>query len=289
VAVVYNAYARNGMLRLIESSIAAIERQLVLVAPGPASCINGFANVTNDAARKRALIHEMQRLRGSIYLDEGNVTHHELTADGRHQTAEDDKSWHLLMTDDHGRVRSCVLYLEHDNVVSMGDLRLRECPLVTSPASRGRVTAAVESEIGRARHDGLRFGELGGWAITRERRCTPDGLMMTLAVYALCRMRGGALCITTANVAHSCSSILRRVGGSYIEFEGTPIPSYFDPRYNTDIDLLRFDSRYPSPKYAGLVSIIAGKLANVSVVGGSLDTLVDRLSPADVAQPGRAA
>src|ERR1700736_5416999 len=42
VAGVYNDdYARNGMLRLIESSIAAIERQLVLVAPGPASRING--------------------------------------------------------------------------------------------------------------------------------------------------------------------------------------------------------------------------------------------------------
>ena len=277
------------MLRLIESSIAAIERQLVLVAPGQASCVDGFANVTNDAARKRELIHEMQRLRGSIYLEEGNVTHHELTADGRHQTVEDDRSWHLLMTDDHGRVRSCVLYLEHDNVVSMGDLRLRECPLITSPASRGSVTAAVESEIGRARHAGLRFGELGGWAITKERRCTPDGLMMTLAVYALCRMRGGALCITTANVAHSCSSILRRLGGAYLEFDGVPIPSYFDPRYNTAIDLLRFDSRTPSPKYAELIQMVMSKLANVWVVGGSLETAVDPLSVTGAAQSGCAA
>lgn len=277
------------MLRLLEGSIAAIERQFVLVAPLHAQCFDGFANVTNDTAQNRQLVHEMQRLRGSIYLDEGNVTHHELTADGRHHTPEDDKSWHLLMTDDHGRVRSCVLYLEHDNAVSIRDLRLRECPLVTNPASRRKVTVAVESEIGRARHAGLRFGELGGWAISKERRCTPDGLLMTLAIYGLCQMRGGALCITTANVAHSCSSILRRVGGSYLEFEGTPIPSYFDPRYNTDIDLLRFDSRSPSPKYAGLVSIIVSKLANVSVVGGSLDTMVDRLSTADVAQPGRAA
>src|SRR6202045_3450943 len=115
------------MLRLIESSIAAIEQQLVLVAPLKVSSFDAFTNVTNDTTRNRQLIREMQRLRGSIYLDEGNVRRHELTTDGRHQTAEDDKSWHLLMTDDHGRVRSCVLGLEHDNVVSMGDLRLREC------------------------------------------------------------------------------------------------------------------------------------------------------------------
>jgi hypothetical protein len=147
----------------------------------------------------------------------------------------------------------------------------------------------VESEIGRARHAGLRFGELGGWAISKERRGTPDGLMMTLAVYALCRMRGGAVCITTANVAHSCSSILRRVGGSYLEFEGTPIPSYFDPRYKTDIDLLRFDSRSPNPKYVDLIQLIVGRLANVAVVGGSLGTMADGRPAADVAQPGRAA
>ena len=277
------------MLRLIEGSIAAIERQLVLVAPLHASDLGAFSNVTIDTARNRQLVHEMQRLRGSIYLDEGNVTHHELTSDGRHHTPEDDRSWHLLMTDQHGQVRSCVLYLEHDHAVAMPHLRLRECPLITNPASRSQVTVAVESEIGRARHAGLRFGELGGWAISKERRGTPDGLMMTLAVYALCRMRGGAVCITTANVAHSCSSILRRVGGSYLEFEGTPIPSYFDPRYKTDIDLLRFDSRSPNPKYVDLIQLIVGRLANVAVVGGSLGTMADGLPAPDVAQPGRAA
>ena len=103
-------------------------------------------------------------------------------------------------------------------------------------------------------------------------------------------MLGGALGITTANVAHSCSSILRRLGGSYLEFEGTPIPSYFDPKYNTEIDLLRFDSRHPSPKYAELIETVMDKLANVSVVGGSLATMRGPFAVAgDVAQPRRAA
>jgi hypothetical protein len=101
-------------------------------------------------------------------------------------------------------------------------------------------------------------------------------------------MLGGALCITTANVAHSCSSILRRLGGAYLEFEGAPIPSYFDPRYKTDIDLLRFDSRCPSPKYAELIQLVMSKLANVCVVGGSLEAAVDPLS-ASAARVGCAA
>jgi hypothetical protein len=258
------------MRRLIERSIASIEEQLVLVAPLERSCFDGFSNITSDTAHNRRLISEMQRLRGSIYLDEGNVKRCEVTSDGRHQTPEDDHSWHLLMTDANGHVRSCALYLLHENATSIQDLRVRHCPLVQSAESRRQVTHAIESEMHRARRAGLRFAELGGWAISKARRGSPEGLMMALATYALSRMLGGALGLTTANVAHSCSSILRRLGGSYLEFEAAPIPSYFDRRYNTDVDLLRFDSRSPSPKYAELIDMVVGKLADVSVVGGSL-------------------
>jgi hypothetical protein len=264
---------RGFMLRLIESSVAAIEQQLVLVAPLQVSGFDSFKNVTNDTTRNRQLIREMQRLRGSIYLDEGNVKRHELTSDGRHQTAEDDKSWHLLMTDEKGRVRSCALYLEHEDPSSVQDLRLKNCPLVKRAESRHKVKFAIESAMTEARGAGLRFAELGGWAISKDRRGSPEGLMMALATYGLSRMLGGAIGITTANVAHSCSSILRRLGGSYLEFEGSAIPSYFDPKYNTEIDLLRFDSRYPSPKYAELIEMVMGKLANVAVIGGSLDAI----------------
>jgi hypothetical protein len=132
-----------------------------------------------------------------------------------------------------------------------------------------------------ARRAGLRFAELGGWAISKERRGSPEGLMMALATYGLSRMLGGAIGITTANVAHSCSSILRRLGGSHLEFGGASISSYFDPKYNTEIDLLRFDSRSPSPKYAELIEVVVRELPNVSVVGTTLETMFDRRSAAD--------
>jgi hypothetical protein len=142
------------------------------------------------------------------------------------------------------------------------------------------VKFAVEAEMARARAEGLRFAEVGGWAISKERRGSPEGLMIALGTYALSRMLGGAIGITTANVAHSCSSILRRLGGAYLEFEGKPIPSYFDPKYNTEIDLLRFDSRQPSAKYAELIETVMDTLTNVSVVGGSLATMPNRAGTA---------
>ena len=278
------------MLRLIESSTATIEQRLVLVAPSQARFADAFNNVTVDAFQHQELIHEMQRLRGAIYLDEGNVKRHELTADGRHVTAEDETSWHILMTDAGGQIRSCALYLEHEETASIRDMRVRHCPLLKTRDWQPKVKAAVESEIARARRAGLRFAELGGWAIQKERRGTPEGLMMALATYGLSRILGGALGITTANVAHSCSSILRRLGGAYLEFEGTTIPAYFDPRYNTEIELLRFDSRAPSTKYAALIDMVIGKLANVSVVASPADAATEqRYHTVSLAQPVYAA
>jgi hypothetical protein len=274
------------MLRLIESSVAAIEQRLLLVAPLHVTRFDAFGHVTTDTAQNRRLVEEMQRLRGSIYLDEGNVKQEQLTKDGRHQTPEDDLSWHVMMTDQAGQVRSCALYFEHENASTIQDLRLKNCPLVKRAESRDKVKFAVEAEMARARAAGLRFAEVGGWAISKERRGSPDGLMIALATYGLSRMLGGSIGITTANVAHSCSSILRRLGGDYLHFEGKPIPSYFDPKYNTEIDLLRFDSRHPSPKYAGLIDTVMVTLANVSVVAASPAATVNRVRHAgDPARP----
>lgn len=266
------------MRKLIESSVASLEQKLVLVAP-PQACCDGFPNTVYDAAQHRRLIHEMQRLRGTIFLDDGAISRRDLTADGRHDTPEDDKSWHLLMTDPQGHVRSCVLLLLHRQAASFQRLRLRHCPLLRHAESRQRVQCAVGSEMARAQAAGLRFGELGGWAISQERRGSPDGLMMILAAFGLARTLGGALCITTAN-ARSSSPILRRVGGAYLEFDATPIPSYFDPRYNHEMDLLRFDSRSPNPKYAALVEMVSGVLSRVSVVSRTCGAAARQRQPA---------
>ena len=253
------------MLSLIERHIESIDRELVLIAPPHAVLPDGFRNVSFEDERASSAIRALQTLRGSIYVSEGNISREQLTFDGRHQTPEDDQAWHVLMTDGRQRVRSCALYLEHRDPTSVDDLRVRHCPLLQDAKWRPVLTGAVQSEIAKARQDGLRYAELGGWAIEKERRGTPEALMMALATYALSRMLGGALGITTANVAHSCSSILRRFGGSHLEHDGVVIPAYFDQRYNTEIELLRFDYRAPSTRYARLIDVVQKKLANVAV------------------------
>jgi hypothetical protein len=72
--------------------------------------------------------------------------------------------------------------------------------------------------------------------------------------------------MTTATVRHCSSTILRRLGGSDLQVGGRRVPSYHDPRYKCEMELLRFDSRYPSQKYSGLVELLKDKLSEVLVI-----------------------
>ena len=254
------------MLGLLERNIATIERRLVLAAPPRVTLPPVFRRVTVDDAGRSALIRQMQGFRGETYLNAGYLTRDQLSPGGLHQTSEDERSWHLVMTDDNGDVTSCAWYLRHDNTTSVEQLRVKNCPLTRLGEWRDKLYAAVESEIARARRDGLHYAELGGWAVSTDRRFTTDCLVLALATYGLSMILGGGIGMTTANVNHSSSSILQRLGGSYLELNGTPMPAYFDPRYNAMIELLRFDSRRPSSKYARLIELVRGKLSNVSVI-----------------------
>jgi len=269
------------MIRLIERCLDSLDSELVLLAPRQAGVPGVFENVAEDTDRHQHFLSEMQRLRGSIYVHEGNIKREQLTADGRHEMTEDSRCWHLLMADHGERVRSCAMYIDYGSNPSFDDLRARHCPLVKSPEWGGLLRRAVDLELARAERSGLRFAELGGWAIEKRRRGTPEGLMMALATYGLSRVVGGSLGMTTANVAHSCSAILRRLGGSFFEVDGTQIPTYFDHRYNTEIDLLRFDSRRPNPKFEALIENARRRLGNVLVVAHSAaEAAVDLYRPA---------
>jgi hypothetical protein len=258
----------ESVLKLLERSIRSVDQRLVLLAPPDVSISGAFKNVATDVDRHQELVRDMQRLRGGIYLNDGAVHREQLSPDGLHQTPEDEKSWHLLMLGADRRVSACAWYLEHDHNASVHHLRVRHCPLARMDGWRDRLRIAVESEMKRARYDNLQYAEVGGWAVAKQSRCTSEGLVLALAAYSLGRMLGGALGITTATVRHSSSTILRRLGGSHLEVDGTTVPPYYDPKYKCEMELLRFDSRRPNAKFAGLIDLLRHKLTHVLVIGG---------------------
>jgi hypothetical protein len=256
------------VLKLLERTVASLDQRLILLAP-TAAVPGFFKNVEHDPIRHVRLVREMQKLRGKIYLDDGALGREQLTFDGLHDTAEDHKSWHLLMVDHHRRVTGCAWYLEHPSTVEMDDLRVRQTPLARSAEWCAKLRKGVESEIRRARRECLRYAEVGGWAVSEQGRCTSEGLVLALAGYSLGRICGGCLGITTATVRHCSSSILRRLGGSPLAAGGTPVPSYFDPRYGCEMEILRFDSRRPNPKFNDLIERLRERMASVPILAPS--------------------
>jgi hypothetical protein len=256
------------MLKLLERTVASLDQRLILLAP-TAAVPGFFQNVEHDPLRHLRLVREMQRLRGKVYLEDGALGREQLTPDGLHDTAEDHKSWHLLMVDKLSRVTGCAWYLEHPSSVGVDDLRVRQTPLARSAEWCGKLKKGVESELRRARREHLRYAEVGGWAVSETSRCTSEGLVLALAGYSLGRICGGCLGITTATVRHCSSSILRRLGGSPLAADGTPVPSYFDPRYGCEMEILRFDSRRPNPKFNDLIERLRERMASVSILAPS--------------------
>jgi len=254
------------MLKALERNIASVDNRIVLLAPSMDSVDDVFRNVEVDAPRHGQLLRNVQKLRGSICLKDGAIHARQLTRDGLHRTPEDEKGWHLLLLNQQQQVSACALYLEHDNTVAFERLRVRECPLAENEDWHPRLVNAIQSELARARRDGLQFVELGGWAVSEQSRGTVDPLALALAVYAFSRRCGGALGMTTATFRHCSGTILKRLGGSRFEVDGVALPPYYDPKYECIMELLRFDSRRPNPKYIRLIDQIRSKLANILVI-----------------------
>jgi hypothetical protein len=257
------------MLKLLERNIASVDGRLVLLAPPDQPIPGTFQNVTYDSTTHERLIREMQRLRGSVYLQDGAVQREQLSPDGLHKTPEDERSWHLLILDKERHVSSCAWYMLHDSA-QFDKLRVRNCPLARLEEWRDKFWLAVESELERARRNCMRYAELGGWAIARESRGSSDCLLLALATYTLARTLGPALGLTMATVRNSSAAILRRLGGSNLEVNGSPVPSYYDPKYKCEMELLRFDSREPAAKYTGLIELFMEQLTNVAVIASGV-------------------
>lgn len=254
------------MLRALERSTASAPDRILFLAPSARAARGAFRDVDVDGQRHARLLEEVQRFRGAIYLKDGAITPDQLTVDQRHRTAEDDESWHMLLLDEHRRVSACALYLEHGDEVSFDRLRVRHCAMAQDPEWRPKLEAAVGVHLDQARREGMRYVELGGWAVAEESRGTSGPLGLALAVYGFSRRGAGALGMTTATVRHCSSTILRRLGGARFEIGGATLPPYYDERYRCLMELLHFDSRKPNQKYLGLIDQVRSTLESITVI-----------------------
>ncbi len=242
----------------------SLGRSMVLLAPAGA-CLDPFSGPVTVSDRAHSeLIREMQRLRGEVYLTDGAIQASQMTS-GRHVSPCDEESWHLLTARRDGTVAGCVRFLRHPNTVRCHQLRVSSAPLARSRDWAAGFVSSINSELEAARRYNFSYVEIGGWALAPELRGTTEALHTVLSTYALAQIQGGALGITTATERNGSASILRRLGGRPLEWDGASLPSYYDPKYRCGMEVLRFDSRNPNARYAPAVDSLRSHIAALPI------------------------
>ncbi len=220
----------------------------------------------------------MQRLRASLYLNDKAIRATDLTRDGRHVLEADAYSWHLLTVSESGDVLGCARYLQHRSSVEFDELKVNSASLAKSPEWGEKLRAAVETELKLARMRQWSYVEMGGWAISEQIRGTSEALRSVLATFAWGLHIGGALGLLTATERNGSASILRRLGGRSLEFEGAPLPAYYDEQYRCNMEVLRFSADSPNPKYLHIIEELRAEMPKVPVIWAQDATRVRTIS-----------
>ncbi len=255
----------SAEVTIMAFSTSRTQTEFAILPPSQFPVANIFQNVQTDRGRYDNLLAEMQRFRGRIYAGDGAIPASELTVDGRHKLAVDDHSWHVLSLDRDGRICACLRYLEETRAAGFDDLLVRHAPMAQS--ARGlEFRQAVELEMARAKQMRMGFGEVGGWAVAERYRGTFEPLRIILATYGLLELLGGCVGVATATFRHKSAMILRRIGLAPLTSGGADLPPFFDPHYDCQMELLRFDSRFPNPKYREAVRELSVSLISAPVI-----------------------
>ena len=242
----------------------------VMLAPQGGAIPERFRSVRDDEDQYLTLISQMQQLRGSIYERDGAISRSQLDSQGRHRLADDQDSWHLLRLREDGSVSGCARILVHPWTVSYRELRVASSALAKCGTFGRPIQSSMEAEIARARRTGKALVEPGGWALAEDLRGSSEALSIAVGALAWAQLVGGCVGFMTATVRHGSASILRRLGGSSVYVEGRPAPVYFDPAYNCEMELLKFDSNQLNPRFGGVLDRMRQLLLGTTVVATSV-------------------
>lgn len=228
----------------------------ILLAPSRRTATRYFTQTSNSPSRHRKLLFALQRFRGSHYFADGALQENELTSDGRHVQEADSDSWHLLTLDDHDRIMSCARYLENTDL-TFESTGASQSALAQNPVWNAPLRTAVNEAIQSAQMRGMRFAELGGWCVSRDCRNSTQAVRTVLSMYALGEILGGTVGLSAATMRHSSSTILQKLGGTRLKGAGEPLPSYMEPKYGCEMELLQFDTSRPASRYAETISALS--------------------------------
>jgi hypothetical protein len=252
-------------MRLVSNADSASKR-LIILAPAEGEIPDSFLQVEENPERYERLLVDMQTLRGARYLKDGAISPQQLSGNGRHQLAVDERSWHLLALNKDGSVCGGARFRRTSNRIAFSELGVGASSLAQSDVWGMKLRSAVEGDLELARRRDVAYFEFGGWAVAEESCCTTEALRIALGLYSVSRSLGGGVGITAATRRNHSSSILRRIGGRSLVTDGVELPAYYDPQYTCEMEILRFESDCPNPRYEVWIEEIRAHLLTSPVV-----------------------
>lgn len=184
------------------------------------------------------VVASIQRFRGGVYLSEGAIKSSDLSTDGRHISALDDSAWHIVISDAN-LIMGCIRLNIHGRKPSLSTFHLRRVAERMPEPHAGHYRVAMERTLLWAEELQLPIGEVGGWAVTEELRRGSAGMTLALSVFAISEILQN-VAMAAATVRNSSNTILTRLGGFPLKFEGTDLPPVFDPAYGCEMQILGF-------------------------------------------------
>jgi hypothetical protein len=239
--------------------------ELVVLAPSAGAGLAAFdpgrfRHAVADPHGRRDLLAAMQRFRGSIALEEGAAKPEQLTADGRHEMEGDAQAWHLLLRVGQ-EIVGCMRSVWYRPTVRATDLLVWRGALARSTEWGFSLRAAVEQQLAAARSLGVMFSEPGGWVMAPHFRGTTGAIRLALSGFALAGLLGNAVGVYTATRKHHSAAMLRRLGGTPLAFGGTLLPAYYEPHFDCEIEILRFDTARIQPVFEKTVRQLRQQIA----------------------------
>jgi hypothetical protein len=236
-----------------------------LVGPQSGTIPATFANVCPDAELHETLIGDIQRFRGRVYFADGTIPATALDEQGRHHSAVDHDSWHVILLDRRAGMCGCLRAILHTDCRRLSKLHMRDT--ITRLGERAdRYAGAIDAFLVDTSRLGRGVLEAGGWAVREDCRNSTTVPILALACWSLGQLLGGCLMVGTAGRCNQSAAILRRLGGIPFADGRGPLPVFYDHHHRCEIEVLRFDSHHPAEEYQPTVLEVREFLRNALVV-----------------------
>jgi hypothetical protein len=206
-----------------------------------------------------AVLGSIQRLRGSVYLEDGALPISAVEPDGRHLSELDEMSYHLTLWN--GKVEGCLRLTPYPHSYPAENYKVFEL-IRRMPGVQAKIyAAAFKNCLAEWQAKGFQLGETGGLAIAGMYRMNAVSMIIPLAGWSLSRIKKRLVCIASATERNGSAEILRRLGGWRIKHEGVELPPFFDSAYGCDMEFIAFNSETLNPKFEASVTGIQELMA----------------------------